>query len=300
VVAWQLNEEARYRVWATPYYATRAVRRTATAQAGARATAYYATWAVPSTSTAQVEARPTLSAAAAAGSTAGAAAGQAAATAAAWAAAETRNAAADATQIAKLTAVAELQAVAEWRPRIQETFDDNTLGWDVGDYDSEWSTDTQSIAGGVYRWESTARKSLFGRCGRDVEFGAGDFYLSVEVTLTQGAGAYGLAFREADRGNFYAWLIYESSHASWVTMQVDGEWAEAELGQFETPAILEGEANRLTVVGIGSHFRFFVNDQFVGELYDATHAEGDVDCAIELSEGDTSVLEFDNFELYTP
>jgi hypothetical protein len=56
--------------------------------------------------------------------------------------------------------------------------------------------------------------------------------------------------------------------------------------------------NRLTVVGEGSKFVFFINEVFVGAVVDERLTEGAIGVAIGLSNpGDKAVFEFDNFEL---
>ena len=62
-----------------------------------------------------------------------------------------------------------------------------------------------------------------------------------------------------------------------------------------------GEANRLTVIGRGSHFTFYINDQYVAEAEDDRLTAGDVGVAVELlDDGDSAVFEFDDFEVRAP
>jgi hypothetical protein len=59
--------------------------------------------------------------------------------------------------------------------------------------------------------------------------------------------------------------------------------------------------NRLTVVGEGSKFIFFINEVFVGEVEDERLTEGGIGVAIGLHHpGDLATFEFDNFELRLP
>ena len=51
----------------------------------------------------------------------------------------------------------------------------------------------------------------------------------------------------------------------------------------------------------GTHFIFFINDQFVAELDDPRLSAGTAGLAIELANaGDEAVVEFDNFQLRAP
>ena len=69
----------------------------------------------------------------------------------------------------------------------------------------------------------------------------------------------------------------------------------------KTDLIEQGEANKITVIGEGSHFTFFINDQYVMEVEDDTISEGTAALAVELSDSDDhAIFEFDNFDLRTP
>ena len=69
----------------------------------------------------------------------------------------------------------------------------------------------------------------------------------------------------------------------------------------ETTTIRPGETNRLTVLAEGSHYTFYINDQYVGEADEDRLSQGEAGVAIELREaGDAAVFEFDNFEVRAP
>jgi len=69
----------------------------------------------------------------------------------------------------------------------------------------------------------------------------------------------------------------------------------------EAAAIRPGGTNRLTVLAEGSHFAFYINEQYVGEADDDRLSRGQLGLAIELADaGDTAVFEFDNFEMRAP
>jgi len=66
-------------------------------------------------------------------------------------------------------------------------------------------------------------------------------------------------------------------------------------------AIKQDEANRLTVIGEGSHYLFFINNQYVGELEDQQLTQGAVGITISLFHAeDHATFEFDNFEVRQP
>jgi hypothetical protein len=312
VVAIALSQAAQDRTSATRTAlawaagATQEMQLTSTAEAQADA---YATKSVAWTATAEVRVAARATQAARLTSTAearvaatGRAAGTATMEAAATAVAEALRLTSTAEVVASATEAAAQplpEVPAGWKAQIQETFGDSNLGWDEGDYEGEWVTGSQRISGGIYRWEVTESGGAFWRSIPDLGYRWGDLHLTVEARRTQGAGAYGLVFRYVDGDNFYECILDESTEETWVYKLMDDEWVT--LGRFEKiSAIHPGETNRLTVLGIGSRFQFFVNDQFVGELDDDTHARGSVGVALDLIEGDTGSFEFDNLELYTP
>ena len=80
-------------------------------------------------------------------------------------------------------------------------------------------------------------------------------------------------------------------------LQKEGKWTTF-IPWKRSYAIKPGEANRLTIVGEGSKFSFFINDVFVGAVEDHQLLEGAIGVVIGLSHpGDKAVFEFDNFEL---
>ena len=69
----------------------------------------------------------------------------------------------------------------------------------------------------------------------------------------------------------------------------------------ESAALHPGEVNKLSVLAEGTHYRFFINDQPVGEMTDDQWKTGYVTVFIQLCKaGDSAVIEFDNMELRAP
>ena len=68
-----------------------------------------------------------------------------------------------------------------------------------------------------------------------------------------------------------------------------------------TSAIQPGQINRLSVLGEGNRFTFFINDQFVGQATDDQIPRGRVGLVIDaFEENEITAWEFDNFELRQP
>jgi hypothetical protein len=109
---------------------------------------------------------------------------------------------------------------------------------------------------------------------------------------------YGLLFRRLDRDNFYLFQINDDQYFTFELLS-QNEWTTL-IDWTKTSAIHPGEVNQLAVRGKGSHFEFFINDEFVGEADDSEFSSGIVGLVIGFpNAGDTAVFEFDNFELGT-
>ena len=191
------------------------------------------------------------------------------------------------------------RVLGNWNILHTDSFDSNDYEWLEDTSDGEFSLTTYEIVDGKYKWDVTAHKSSISwvRTGTTP---FADFYLSVDIQQVEGPDTadYGIIFREDDNTNFYYFGISDSGYYAlylfyeeWFTLV---DWTETDL-------ILQGDANRVTVIGEGSHFTFFINDQYAMEIEDDTLSEGTTALAVELSDPDDhAIFEFDNFELREP
>jgi serine/threonine-protein kinase len=208
---------------------------------------------------------------------------------------------------ARPTATAELAGVTR-TPAVQsssdqsgffDSFDTNENNWPTGEDDYGRSVVNTAITDGVYRWDVMARDSVIAWYwpGTDQRT-QGDLRLSVDARRVSGptASDYGLTFREVDEDNFYYFGISDEQQYGFFVIQ-GGEWTTL-IDWTAADVIQVGQANRVTVLGEGAHFRFFINGVQVGEAEDDTLSEpGIVGLAIELyNAGDEATFEFDNFE----
>ena len=190
-------------------------------------------------------------------------------------------------------------AANNWNVIITDTFKNNDNNWLLESSDDEYASTNYEIVDGKYRWEATAHQAFIGWVRSDEET-LKNFYLSVEARQVQGPDTadFGLIFREDKDSNFYYFGI--SNGGEYVLYMLHGEWSTL-IDWTETELIQPGGSNRITVIGEGSHFTFFINDQYLTEFTDDTIPEGNTALAVELSEeGDQGVFEFDNFELRKP
>jgi len=273
-----------------PVVATRRSRAAATLQARATGTAQSA-----ATATAQAQTTATAQVA------------QATTTAQAQATATAQVALAAATAQARATSTAVAEAVvtpvqaAGWPLVLNDSFDGSNLhDWPTGDYSDERLSGNRSIVDGQYRWEADALDGVIWWSIPDVD-SVFDFYLTVQARRVSGVsdGEYGLIFRRADRDNYGLFKIEDSQYFKF-SVRHEGEW-DTVIDWTETAAIRPVGLNRLTVIGEGSHFTFYVNDQLVGEADDDRLISGQAGLAIELVDaGDAAIFEFDDFEVRAP
>jgi hypothetical protein len=208
-------------------------------------------------------------------------------------------------QVIRSTATAQaIQALAtdsisQWPVLLSDPFDANKNNWILGINDGEYASVVREIKDGKYNWDVTAKKGFIAWVSADTK-SVSDFHLSAEVKRTSGSDQsdYGLVFREDADGNIYYFGIDNTGY--FVMLSYDSQWSDM-IGYTKSSAILPDAANRLTVIAEDSHFIFFINDQFVGEMTDNHIKNGTTAIAVEIYDADLeATFEFDNFELRAP
>jgi len=224
----------------------------------------------------------------------------------------TATAGAETTAQARLdaTATAQAQAIADamiarqasWPAVITETFNDNHLGWPVGLSEDEFIAVDTAITDGKYAWTVNPKKggsyeNLIPEAGGEFT----DFYATVDIQFVRGNDddgyAYGLVFRRVEDdygffgverdGRFRVMVVHDSG----IYTLID----------YDAPAVLPGQPNRLTVRAIGSDLVFQINDQVVWYLSDDSLDPGEIGLGVDaLSNGGEAQVEFANFEVHAP
>jgi hypothetical protein len=126
-----------------------------------------------------------------------------------------------------------------------------------------------------------------------------DFYLRVDVKNVQGGGKgyAGLVFRstqdESSVRHYYAALIDQGNYGVYV---YTNKWLYLR-PLTPSPAIRSGQTNSLAVIGKGSDFILFINDQKVDQISDAAYSRGVVGLCYQADGLDQVIFDFDNFEL---
>lgn len=194
-----------------------------------------------------------------------------------------------------------VSAAGQWQISISDTFEDNRdHRWYVGTDDNQYLKIAYEVKDGKYRWDATAHQGFIQSIDiSDKAFT--NFYVTVEAQATGIAGIsdYGILFREDGINNYYYFGV--SNGGEFIVLLFNqGKWSNL-LGPTASPLIRTEGANRLAVMGDESHFTFFINDRYVGEMTDNHIAEGRIGLATQLYEvNDQSIFEFDNVEIRTP
>ncbi len=187
-----------------------------------------------------------------------------------------------------------MATASAWPVVLFDTFDDNQNEWIDGEIDDAYSSIQVTIEGS-YKWETTAKQGFAWRVWPESDL-TSDFYLAVDA---QNGGdnidaQYGLIFRNHEDAYFY-WEIIDTQSFRFFSYQ--NEWIEL-IPSTYSDAIHPGEINHLVVLSENDEFRFWINDQYVGQASGSFPPNGQAGVAIGLSyAGEESIIIFDNFEL---
>lgn len=188
-----------------------------------------------------------------------------------------------------------------WPVLYSDDFTSDTRRWTTGPFDGERASGRQSIAGGVYLWDVNSKSGVHLRGDVEKTGPVGDFYISVEARLADGPSDadYGLVLRRVDSSFYYFSVAASGDYYSFSVLQ-NGTWTTL-IEWTKTGALSTSEPNRLTVIGEGARFYFFINNELIAEYEDSRLPSGEIGLGIELNNrGDNGVFEFDNFVLRSP
>ena len=180
-----------------------------------------------------------------------------------------------------------LQEAAGWPVVLSDDFSAEGDVWSVGDYSDTLVNGSRSIDGGIYRWEAEAFDDFVWWSIPDTDE-VSDLYLAVDVQLVDGVSnaQYGLVFRRGESKDYYLILVGDDGYYEFVGV-LEGNWTTL-VDWTKTAAIQSGAVNRLEIVAQGSRFTFNLVPTDIARDMGLKEA------------GDTSVVEFDNFELHAP
>lgn len=203
------------------------------------------------------------------------------------------------TATAQAIQVLATDSISKWPVLFTDPFDTNNNQWDVGVDEDDFLKVNRQITNGKYQWDATAKKGFIAWIPAYTK-SVSNFHLSADIEQLDGSSQsdYGLIFREDANSNFYYFGIDRDGF--FVSVNYNSDWSD--LIEFTvSSAILPKGTNRLTVIAEGSHFIFFINDHYVGEMTDDQIKKGTTAIAVELHGSDLqATIEFDNFELRAP
>jgi len=186
-----------------------------------------------------------------------------------------------------------------WKAVLVDDFTAATSQWPTGNYSATDATANHSIVGGKYRWTLKPAKSVSWRAGPNV-VALADFRLSVEGKRVSGpnVSTYGFYFRR-DGEDMYVFQVNDQREYS-VAVYFKGAWVTL-IDRTFSSLIQANSSNRLTVVGQGSPFSFYINNQYVDDVSDTRLSKGIVGMVVVMGDStDEVVVDFDNFELRAP
>ncbi len=207
-------------------------------------------------------------------------------------------------QVDSLRATATTQAmrtilteVQSWPLVLSDKFDPQEENWPSGESDGDMALAEWLYQPGKMQWSAKAKENFIWWATPKVD-PIGDFYLSARVQQTSGPenGQVGVIFRQANEESYYMFGINNQQEfaiflhwpTGWETIQ---DWST-------TPVIHSDQPNELAIIGQGSEFIFFINQQIVASLSDKRLSSGKVGIVIGLYHpGDQAVWEFSLFEV---
>lgn len=203
----------------------------------------------------------------------------------------------DASVAPAATAGAQLLATQANLPTfLQDDFTSNDHGWTTGNDDNDYVSIRQSLTAGKYDWQLKAHKGVFwSEIPKDLA--PDNFYYTVDVQKAKGPSDsdYGVIFR--NHGSDLYYFAIDDNRVASVSLRSGSQWS-ALLTKYNVQAIQPGEVNRLGVIAQGSHFTFYINDQYLGEMDDTHLSFGYAGLAMELQNpDDLGEFLFSNYQL---
>ncbi|MDX1437773.1 MAG: hypothetical protein R3335_13240, partial [Anaerolineales bacterium] len=178
----------------------------------------------------------------------------------------------------------------------QDAFNDPESGW----IESDDPDGRRGYADGAYRF-TIQRANWYYWASPRLRFS--DIHVDVEITRLGGDGvsAQGIFCRFQDEGNFYAFTISSDGYTG-ISKFVDGQ--ETLLGEKVLKAnadIIQGDARNFVGVDcIDDQLRMWVNGVEALAVRDSSYATGEAGIIGAVLEGESAVIEFDNFSIIKP
>lgn len=183
-----------------------------------------------------------------------------------------------------------------------ESFDDNSNGWQVGEFSSSDISDIFSLQNGIYAWQIDCNNNNFGCVSPSYPNNVNrltDFYLSADFRLLEGPTNLGYGFRfRNDGANYYEFLIHDNQKFS-INSWNDGNFEFLIFDQ-DASIINPGDVNHLAIHAAGNRFIFYINNLLVADIENDYISEGIPGVVTYLLSSGQGILQIDNFSIYIP
>jgi len=166
-----------------------------------------------------------------------------------------------------------------WDFTFMDDFSTNMYGWPEVNNSQECGAETMVVIDDKLRWvlNTYAGEGCYWQEIPSRLPIVANFDLAIDlfsVAGSPGADEAGLVFREMDGIGQYVFLINDVDQRFYVALYgFDGGWTTL-IPETSSTYIKPGDTNRLRVFAQESHFTFYINDHFVGEVDDNTFSEG--------------------------
>ena len=164
-----------------------------------------------------------------------------------------------------------------WRAITMDSFDDNTNGWVVSQFEDDWGSTRRAIEDGTYRWEIDAEQAVSRWCTPELAGGqafADDYLVSVEVQRLSGpeSAAYGLVLRHTE-GSYYLFSVRDDGY--FLFSLWDGTAWQPIIDWTQTLAVVAGDVNQLSAKAEGASFELYINGALVHQAQNSQLCEGE-------------------------
>lgn len=190
-----------------------------------------------------------------------------------------------------------------WPLVLYDTFDSNNANWLDESFNNEYSQGEQRIQSGQYFWRV-----------RSIDGGPTRWSIPRNIASSQGFFAsttfqrlndlhdlrVGMVFRYQGNYQFYDFMVYMDNHFTVRLYDENDGTPQTTITLVNLPAnaVNPNTQNRLTVIGLGNEYWFYINDQFVHQFSDKQYAGGTVGLIMGVKEiGQEAQVAFDDFEL---
>jgi hypothetical protein len=194
-----------------------------------------------------------------------------------------------------------LEVARAWPVGLLEQFNAADNGWPTDFFDNGDSGNiTYIFSESKYRVEALGKQPSIWWALPNQE-NINSFYLAVTTRQVQGpeTGEYGLVFRKNDENEYYVYKISNVGKFALFAFHKEA-WSRL-INWSDTPLVNAGGNNRLEVVGIGSTYELYLNNELLAVYSDTALYGGQLGIFVGVSNpGDAGVWEFDDFEIRSP